>query len=459
MYSGRAACAATLGEDLWVFFRGPHARRYPLRGGGPGGGCPERLPFDWTPEAACRGGRDELWVVGRDGAGAARVARLHGGEPAEWETGFPALPGPGRVLSPGGTQPGRGVPSGRVRLRALVAGDLYVFWSVGSSESPAALVRGARLAPGGRGEPAEAWRWEGLPTLASAHSDFCAAPGAGPRLVLREPPLGLTGRPVRRLLEVELDAGGRSWSAPRVLLESDAAFLFDYAPGSSCAAWVTGAVLARTDRQRVELLVEDGSSGWRALEPASALRLHLGEFQVILVMAGAVGLVAAGGAGFAMGLARMRSAARPAPVPRAAPIAARALAAAIDLALAGGAAVWAVGMPPPASDPLVPGLGPLLVHAAALGALAAYGALFEGLFGATPGKFVMGIRVVRMGGGPAGPGRVLIRNLLRPVDLFPPYTGAVGLGLMALTASRRRLGDMVAGTVVVSVEEGQAGEP
>jgi uncharacterized RDD family membrane protein YckC len=36
------------------------------------------------------------------------------------------------------------------------------------------------------------------------------------------------------------------------------------------------------------------------------------------------------------------------------------------------------------------------------------------------------------------------------VDLLPPYLGAIGLSAMTVTAGRRRLGDLAAGTLVVS---------
>jgi uncharacterized RDD family membrane protein YckC len=71
----------------------------------------------------------------------------------------------------------------------------------------------------------------------------------------------------------------------------------------------------------------------------------------------------------------------------------------------------------------------------------------EALTGMTVGKRIVGIRVVREGGEHVGLGPAVVRNLLRPVDaLFFYLVGVV----FALTSSRRqRLGDRVAGTVVV----------
>ena len=63
--------------------------------------------------------------------------------------------------------------------------------------------------------------------------------------------------------------------------------------------------------------------------------------------------------------------------------------------------------------------------------------------GRTPGKKMVGLRVVSRSGGTASAGALLVRNLLRPVDLL------VGVLLMALDPLARRLGDRLAGTLVV----------
>jgi uncharacterized RDD family membrane protein YckC len=73
--------------------------------------------------------------------------------------------------------------------------------------------------------------------------------------------------------------------------------------------------------------------------------------------------------------------------------------------------------------------------------------LFEGLFGTTLGKLIMGLRMRTLAGTRIGLGRSFTRTALRVVDGFGVYL----LGLIfALTShSRQRLGDRVAGTVVV----------
>lgn len=78
-----------------------------------------------------------------------------------------------------------------------------------------------------------------------------------------------------------------------------------------------------------------------------------------------------------------------------------------------------------------------------------YYTLFEAFRqGQTPGKRRLGIRVVRDTGHPVNFGSALLRNLLRAADFLPPpYLG--GLVLILFHPKSRRLGDLVAGTVVV----------
>ena len=68
--------------------------------------------------------------------------------------------------------------------------------------------------------------------------------------------------------------------------------------------------------------------------------------------------------------------------------------------------------------------------------------------GRTLGKRLLGLRVVGELGLPLDFSQVLLRNLLRTVDLVP---GAAGVAVLfcALQRHHRRLGDLVAGTLVV----------
>jgi uncharacterized RDD family membrane protein YckC len=71
--------------------------------------------------------------------------------------------------------------------------------------------------------------------------------------------------------------------------------------------------------------------------------------------------------------------------------------------------------------------------------------------GQTPGKRVMRIRVVRADGSPVGVYESAVRNLLRAVD-FLPILYATGCITMLMSRQHRRLGDMVAGTLLVREE-------
>lgn len=78
-----------------------------------------------------------------------------------------------------------------------------------------------------------------------------------------------------------------------------------------------------------------------------------------------------------------------------------------------------------------------------------YPIMCEGLFnGQTPGKRAMELRVVATDGAPVGWLASFVRNLLRTVDMLP-FGYAFGLIASLGDPWGRRLGDMVAGTMVV----------
>jgi uncharacterized RDD family membrane protein YckC len=86
----------------------------------------------------------------------------------------------------------------------------------------------------------------------------------------------------------------------------------------------------------------------------------------------------------------------------------------------------------------------LFVLVWSLGSFLYYGASELFFRGQTPGKRMSGIRVVRLDGFALDPGGILVRNIFRVVDHLPP------LWLVPLLSEKsQRLGDMVAGTVVV----------
>jgi uncharacterized RDD family membrane protein YckC len=511
-YGGRARAAAIHGGLLWVFFEGsprrrPFARTYPLPGWSPEAGAgatsealarPGRvveLPFAWTPSAACRDARGSLWVVGVS-EGRIVAARLVTGDAADtadagdagssmrWDSSFP--PGPeleeaaggapkltsgSRTRSDGAGMDGeRRGAAARVRISASDRG-LFAFWSVTSAGSAAKSVRGALLTldgpsprrPAGteplRGVPsgfghAGGPEWRDLPEYSLPHRDFCAAPSADgtPGLVLRRYAASMSARRKIRPERVELQADGGGWSSREDVSEARQSFLFGYVPRAAWVQWGGGQLLVRTNTQRVELL-ERKRGRWLAVIPAGFLALYLTEIEVLMLAAGALLLVIVGGTAFAVRMRRLGKPgaaggpARPEGLPRLAPISRRAVAALFDVLVVGGVAFSLVGLPDAPADPLVPDPRPLFLH---LGALAVYGAVTEALFGATPGKLALGLRVELAGGGRPGVARAIVRNLLRPVDIIPPYLGAVGLSLMTVTGLRQRLGDLAAGTVVVA---------
>ena len=71
--------------------------------------------------------------------------------------------------------------------------------------------------------------------------------------------------------------------------------------------------------------------------------------------------------------------------------------------------------------------------------------------GRSIGKRAMRLRVVKQGGLPLGFGDSVLRNLLRAADFLPSFY-ALGLLVMSNDRCFRRLGDMVAGTLVISEE-------
>jgi uncharacterized RDD family membrane protein YckC len=101
-----------------------------------------------------------------------------------------------------------------------------------------------------------------------------------------------------------------------------------------------------------------------------------------------------------------------------------------------------------------------------------YFSFFELLWrGRTPGKRLIGLRVIDRAGGPLRPSSVVVRNLLREIEVFlplsvlmmPDVVGNAGLvrlcatiwiGIFALmplfNRQGLRIGDMVAGTLVVA---------
>src|SRR6185369_4189774 len=87
--------------------------------------------------------------------------------------------------------------------------------------------------------------------------------------------------------------------------------------------------------------------------------------------------------------------------------------------------------------------------------LTGYFAFFEWLWsGQTPGKRWMKLRVIREDGRPITFWEAAPRNLIRTLDMMPFYS--VGLISVFINSRDQRVGDMVAGTVVVREREAEA---
>src|SRR6266850_820220 len=86
-----------------------------------------------------------------------------------------------------------------------------------------------------------------------------------------------------------------------------------------------------------------------------------------------------------------------------------------------------------------------------------YFLLFEALNnGRTPGKRLMGIRVVMDTGHPLTFTAAAVRNLVRIVDMQPLFTYQVGLGFVLFHRQNKRLGDDVAEPLVLPMEQHEA---
>ena len=82
--------------------------------------------------------------------------------------------------------------------------------------------------------------------------------------------------------------------------------------------------------------------------------------------------------------------------------------------------------------------------------MALYMILLEGWFGATLGKRLLGLRVVRTQGGRPGLWKSFLRNVLRLVDGLPALN-ILGVILILQSSERARFGDRISGTRVIRI--------
>jgi uncharacterized RDD family membrane protein YckC len=134
---------------------------------------------------------------------------------------------------------------------------------------------------------------------------------------------------------------------------------------------------------------------------------------------------------------------------RLARLASRSLALAIDLALQltiGFAGVFVVaGAITIADDSLAAAIGLVFYLAVVVGYPVAWESFTRGR---SPGKMALGLRVVREDGGPVRFRHAFVRGLLAVVEIWLTF-GVVALVTSLASAQGRRVGDLLAGTVVI----------
>lgn len=120
--------------------------------------------------------------------------------------------------------------------------------------------------------------------------------------------------------------------------------------------------------------------------------------------------------------------------------------AAAEVALVLAFAAASGARPSTTTTDLLAGTEAVLAFAIAFG----YFIVFETLDnGRSIGKRMVGLRVVLVGGGAVGFRASLLRNLARLVDMMPGVFYLVGSVLVLATRRNQRLGDLLAGTLVI----------
>jgi uncharacterized RDD family membrane protein YckC len=118
-----------------------------------------------------------------------------------------------------------------------------------------------------------------------------------------------------------------------------------------------------------------------------------------------------------------------------------------------GLFTWALRLPrqtvPPADVKLGASIFIALVVLIVFVVLFGYFIVFEAVWnGQTPGKKLLGIRVVRDGGYPIDFGASMIRNLIRVGEQLVGYYAIAAISAL-ISPENKRLGDLAAGTIVV----------
>ena len=84
----------------------------------------------------------------------------------------------------------------------------------------------------------------------------------------------------------------------------------------------------------------------------------------------------------------------------------------------------------------------------------AYFPVTEGIWGRSLGKLASGLKVVDKDGRTPAIWRIIVRTLMRLIEVNPGLLGGIPAGIAVLASKhRQRLGDMMAGTYVIGVSE------
>ena len=119
------------------------------------------------------------------------------------------------------------------------------------------------------------------------------------------------------------------------------------------------------------------------------------------------------------------------------------------LILAGTSTVVVRRSAPPITDKVAMSVGIAILIAVVFLVFFGYFIAFEAAWnGQTPGKKLLGLRVVRDGGYPIDFGASLIRNLIRVGELVFGYYILAAISAL-VSPENKRLGDLAAGTIVV----------
>lgn len=121
------------------------------------------------------------------------------------------------------------------------------------------------------------------------------------------------------------------------------------------------------------------------------------------------------------------------------------------LVLAGGLGLGGLGLD-------FGGFASAAIYVALFLVLFGYPAGFESLWrGRTPGKAVLGLRVVTVEGAPIRFRHAAIRSIVGVIDKYVVSGPAVGLVCLLFSGKNQRLGDLVAGTIVLRERSGARG--